>query len=102
MRRAIPYPCRGPRTSRVFSTISASVPCRTSVSFIERTSLWVSHRKHAIRPLGKQQGGFGQDSTPFGRRSFRQFSQVVESWKDTVRVTAEFIHISHIKTFGGG
>src|SRR5579872_3199138 len=35
MRRAIPYPCRGPSTSRVFSTINASVPWRTSVlSFI--------------------------------------------------------------------
>ena len=30
MRQAIPYPCRGPRTSRVFSTIRAGVPCLTS------------------------------------------------------------------------
>src|SRR6266851_5831928 len=31
MRRAIPYPCSGPRTSRVLRTINASVPWRTSV-----------------------------------------------------------------------
>src|SRR5215469_6038602 len=31
MRRASPYPCSGPITSSVRSTISASVPCHTSV-----------------------------------------------------------------------
>src|SRR5690348_10840516 len=37
MRRAMPYPCKAPSTSRVLSTISASVPCRTSVfSFMTR------------------------------------------------------------------
>src|SRR6266851_6068422 len=30
MRRAIPYPCSGPRACSVFSTIKASVPCQTS------------------------------------------------------------------------
>src|SRR5688572_33439461 len=30
MRRAMPYPCRGPRTSSVLRIISASVPCFTS------------------------------------------------------------------------
>src|SRR4029453_9547591 len=65
MRRAIPYPWRGPRTSRVLSTISASVPCRTSVSFIG--SVWVSNRNDDRRPLGKQQGSFGWYPLP---RSF--------------------------------
>src|SRR5215211_8907147 len=31
MRRAMPYPCSGPSVSSVLSTISASVPCHTSV-----------------------------------------------------------------------
>src|SRR5690242_8179279 len=31
MRRAIPYPCCDPIASSVFNTISASVPCHTSV-----------------------------------------------------------------------
>src|SRR4029077_13205154 len=39
MRRAMPYPCMGPRVSRVFSTINASVPCHTSLFFC----IWESH-----------------------------------------------------------
>src|SRR5580692_10035286 len=30
MRTAMPYPCNGPRASRVLSTIRSSVPCNTS------------------------------------------------------------------------
>src|SRR5215470_14809661 len=75
MRRAIPYPCSGPRTSSVFRTINANVPCRTSAfcfitdsvlyaspqtfSFVSQrlsqSDVLVPHRKIAILPLGKQQ-----------------------------------------------
>src|SRR5260221_12377777 len=44
MRRARPYPCNGPSTSRVFRTINARVPCRTFVSFF----IWVSNRSMAL------------------------------------------------------
>src|SRR5918999_6116215 len=44
MRFAIPYPCCGPRTSSVRSTISASVPCQTS-RFSRIPVLWETHKR---------------------------------------------------------
>src|SRR5579863_5763237 len=59
MRHLIPKPCSGPSTSSVFSTISASVPCGTSVfSFMD---YWVTHRKYDTLLLGKQQVKYPTD-----------------------------------------
>src|SRR5579885_696387 len=56
IRRAIPYPCKGPRTSRVLRTISAKVPCCTSgFCFIDVSPLGFP-KEDGIIPLGKQQG----------------------------------------------
>src|SRR5215472_4329212 len=39
MRRAMPYPCKGPVASRVFKAMRARVPCQT----LDFSPIWLSH-----------------------------------------------------------
>src|SRR5438128_1353657 len=70
MRRAIPYPCNGPIASRVFKTMSARVPCQTSLLF----PIWLNHM--SITCWKEMQGG-SEDRVvetllrPHGNRSAR-------------------------------
>src|SRR5713101_5099596 len=74
MRRAMPYPCRGPSVCSVFSTISASVPCQTSF-FSLIALLWVTHTNRPTLPARRQwQPTRNTVSTDFfGLRPCRRF-----------------------------
>src|SRR5262245_37589346 len=62
MRRAMPYPCSGPRTESVFKIINASVPCHTSIlSFI-----WVSNRRLASLMLESNKKMITHDGADYG------------------------------------
>src|SRR5215831_12829567 len=103
MRRAIPYPWRGPRTSRVFSTISASVPCRMSVSFIEPLfgfptgrltyALWESNRAaRSYTELGLR-GRLGE---------YRLFRRSRPELLKGARVSANFLRTLGVEPMLGG
>lgn len=56
MRFAIPYPCCGPSALSVFKTISASVPCQTSVLFVIVLPRLGFQKERSTSLVGTQQG----------------------------------------------
>src|SRR5690242_16909153 len=86
----MPYPCSGPIVSRVFSTISASVPCQTSVlSPMQPFHLLVHHRSIPFLLWESNMNGTGE----------RELSSEVSEVSDVSDVS-EVAEMSEVARFG--
>src|SRR5690348_17139478 len=102
MRRAMPQPWSGPSTSSVFRTMSARVPCRTSVSFmlfgIPKGSmppfLWESNRTR--RHDGPAKAGHSRSTLPDLVRQF------VEPVQNDVQMARPRIVLDHDESLSVG